>query len=247
MNPVTREQHKQYCLRKLGKPAIKINVTDEQLEDRIDESLQEFMDWHFQASEKTYLVHQMTASEIDTGEIILPNNILYVINMLPLTSSSQGNQLSYQWQFEASAYYTLQDAAGGLTDYVLTKQKLSQLRAMLNPEKIIEYNRHSNKLKIMSELSELSEGDYIALYVHAMIDPDTVGDLWDNQWLKRYTTQLFKEQWGSNLGKFVNVELLGGVTFNGEQIYSQAREEIEKLEEKLRTEYSLPVHPLYTA
>ena len=37
--PTSRSEFKEYCLRKLGKPVIEINVDDDQVEDRIDESL----------------------------------------------------------------------------------------------------------------------------------------------------------------------------------------------------------------
>ena len=45
-NPNTRETLKQYALRALGKPVIEINVDDDQLEDRLDESLQYFAQYH---------------------------------------------------------------------------------------------------------------------------------------------------------------------------------------------------------
>ena len=61
--PTTREQHKQYCLRSLGSPVIDINVDDEQLEDRIDESLQYFRDYHYDGTEHVYLKHQITSSD----------------------------------------------------------------------------------------------------------------------------------------------------------------------------------------
>ena len=45
-NPNTRESLKQYALRALGKPVIEINVDEDQLEDRLDESLQYFAQYH---------------------------------------------------------------------------------------------------------------------------------------------------------------------------------------------------------
>jgi len=53
--PNTRETFKQYCLRKLGKPVIEINVDDDQVEDRIDEGLQYFQEYHFDGVERTYM------------------------------------------------------------------------------------------------------------------------------------------------------------------------------------------------
>ena len=63
-NPTTRETLKQYCLRSLGKPVIEINVDDDQVEDRIDEGIQYFQDYHFDALEKTYIKHRITGSTL---------------------------------------------------------------------------------------------------------------------------------------------------------------------------------------
>ena len=55
----------------------------------------------------------------------------------------------------------------------------------------------------------------------------------------RYTTALFKKQWGANLSKFNGVAMVGGVSLNGQQIYSEALSDIEKLENEIRTTYEL--------
>jgi hypothetical protein len=59
--------------------------------------------------------------------------------------------------------------------------------------------------------------------------------------MKDYTTQLIKQQWGVNMSKFEGMQLPGGVTVSGRQLYEDATAEIEKLEEKLRLEQELPV------
>ena len=53
--PATRETLKQYALRALGKPVIEINVDDDQLEDRLDEALQYFAQYHYDGIRRTYL------------------------------------------------------------------------------------------------------------------------------------------------------------------------------------------------
>jgi hypothetical protein len=50
--------------------------------------------------------------------------------------------------------------------------------------------------------------------------------------LQNYAATLIKEQWGSNLTKFEGMQLVGGVTFNGVQILTDAREERLRLEEQ---------------
>jgi len=61
--PATRESLKQYALRALGKPVIEINADDDQLEDRIDEALQYFTQYHYDAIRRTYLKYQYTQED----------------------------------------------------------------------------------------------------------------------------------------------------------------------------------------
>lgn len=62
--PTTRTQLKTYIKRRLGEPVITVNVADDQLEERIDDALALFQDYHFAASEKIYLKHQLTWSNV---------------------------------------------------------------------------------------------------------------------------------------------------------------------------------------
>ena len=57
-SPNTRATFKDYCLRALGKPVVEINVDDDQVDDRIDEALEYWRDYHFDGSEYTLsLIH----------------------------------------------------------------------------------------------------------------------------------------------------------------------------------------------
>ena len=62
-NPNSRENLKQYCLRNLGKPVIEVNASDDQLEDRIDEALQYFAQFHYDSIRRTYLKYKLTSSK----------------------------------------------------------------------------------------------------------------------------------------------------------------------------------------
>ena len=66
-------------------------------------------------------------------------------------------------------------------------------------------------------------------------------DMYHDRWLLRYTTQLFKRQWGENLKKFEGMQLPGGVQFNGQTIWSESEEEIKRLEEEIISKFSMPV------
>ena len=78
--------------------------------------------------------------------------------------------------------------------------------------------------------------------VYRKLNPDDSTDMYDDLYLKRYTTALIKRQWGQNLSKFNGTAMLGGVTLNGPELFSTAIAEQQKLEEEIRLNYEEPAH-----
>tara|TARA_Y100000813_G_C23932708_1_gene244203 strand:- start:268 stop:564 length:297 start_codon:yes stop_codon:yes gene_type:complete len=93
----------------------------------------------------------------------------------------------------------------------------------------------------MDWTNDIAADEFLVIECYRKLDPDTFTDIYDDMYLKRYATALIKRQWGSNLSKFNGVAMLGGVTMNGENIYSQAIEEIQRLEEQIQLAYETPV------
>ena len=109
----------------------------------------------------------------------------------------------------------------------------------------IRYNQHENKLYVDMDWDLVNAGEYLVIEGYEKMDPDTYNDVWNDRWLKEYATNLVKRQWGEHLKKFEQVQLIGGVTFNGQQIWQEADEKIRDLEDSLLNDYSLPVHDMY--
>ena len=126
----------------------------------------------------------------------------------------------------------------------MAMQNLDFLQHILVGESPIRFNQHQNRLYIDADWKNDFVGgeDYIVIEAYRKLDPSTYTDIFDDFFLKRYATALIKRQWGTNLSKFEGVALLGGVTMNGGEIYSQAQEEIEKLEEQIQLHFELPVN-----
>ena len=120
-------------------------------------------------------------------------------------------------------------------------QNLDFLQHILIGETPIRFNQHQNRLYIDADWKEDFVGgeDYIVIHCWRKLDPTTYTDIYDDIFLKRYATALIKKQWGANLSKFEGVALLGGVTMNGATIYSQADEEIQRLEEEIKLAYDM--------
>ena len=65
-------------------------------------------------------------------------------------------------------------------------------------------------------------------------------EVFNDRFLKRYATALIKYQWGSNLSKFAGIQMPGGVTLDGVRIMTEAKEEMDKIEDEIYTFNSLP-------
>ena len=55
-NPTTKAELKEYCLRRLGKPVLEVNVSDDQVDDAIDYAIQKFQQYHYDGAELS-LIH----------------------------------------------------------------------------------------------------------------------------------------------------------------------------------------------
>mgnify|MGYP005698674887 FL=1 len=125
----------------------------------------------------------------------------------------------------------------------MTMQHLDFLDHILIGEKPMRFNQLSNKLFIdMDWTNDISVGEFLIFEVYRKVDPATYVDLFDDLYLKRYTTTLIKRQWGQNLSKFSGTAMLGGVTLNGPELFSTAIEEQSRLEEEIRLNYEEPPH-----
>jgi len=261
--PSTRETLKQYCLRNLGKPVIDINVDDDQVEDRIDEALQYFAQYHVDGVERMYLKYLVTADDItrmttDASEsatensitttykradnfLVVPSSVISVVNVFPLSDRANLNMFDVRYQLRLNDLYDFSSTS--IVHYEMTMRHLDFLDHILVGEKPMRFNQLSNRLYIdMDWGTDITAGEYLIFEVFRKVDPDTYTDLYDDLYLKRYVTALIKRQWGQNLSKFSGTAMLGGVTLNGPELFSSAIDEQQKLEEEIRLNYEEPPH-----
>lgn len=242
--PNSRSTLTDYCLRKLGAPVLEINVDADQLEDRLDEALQVYQEFHSDATIKTYLKHLVTSTDVTNRYIPISSNIIYVSRLLPFSdsTSSSSNMFGIKYQMMLNDISDLQNFSGDLAYYTQMQQYLSLLDSTLHGSPTVQFSRHQDRLNIFGDFEDgdIKAGDYVLAEVYQIIDPSTHTSVFNDMWLKDYTTQLIKQQWGANLIKFEGMQLPGGVTLNGRQIYDDAGAELEKLMEKIRLEHELP-------
>jgi hypothetical protein len=331
--PTTRTTFKDYCKRKLGWPVVELNIDDDQVEDCIDDSLQFYQEYHFDATENTFLKHQISGSTLklagaptgtfsngeiitggtsgvqatvhayhsanttlrykdpevksggdgntfyanttttfSTGETITGNTssatatthastataigdydnkyisiaeaIIGVRRIIPFSDNTRTNSMfSSKYQFALSEMHSL--GSGGLASFEIAQEYLQLINEMFTGQPSFRYNRHADKLYLdISWGSDVTIDDFIVVEVDKILDPATYADIWSDMFLKRYNTALMKKQWGQNLTKFEGMQLPGGVTMNGRQLYDDATTELETIQTEMSLRYELPIDHL---
>lgn len=239
--PTSRAEFKAYCLRKLGAPVIEINVDDDQVEDRIDEALRYYWDYHFDGSDKVYYKHQITSTDKTNKYITLPENIIGAVSVFsmgdPMVRSD--DLFNIRYQIALNDLYTLTSVS--MVPYYMVMEHLSLVTEMLVGKHPIRYTRHKDRLYIDMDWNSVQTGEYLLVEAYEVVDPDVYTDAWNDRWLQNYCTAKIKYQWGSNLTKFIGMNMPGGVQFNGERILTDAQQEIEKMEQEMISSYSMPV------
>lgn len=172
--PTTRTQFKDYCLRRLGHPVIEINVDDDQVEDRIDDALQFFYDYHFDGCEKIYMKHQFTQEDIDRRWIYCPDPIIFVHSVLPFDdSNSSVNMFDLRYQLRLHDLYDFTSVS--YVSYEITMQHIRTLNLLFSGTPQFRFNRHQNKLFLDIDWSRDAQlGKYVIIECYRKLDPATI-------------------------------------------------------------------------
>ena len=262
--PTSKSTFASYCKRALGFGVIDINVSDDQVDDRVDEALQYFAQYHYDGVEKMYLKHKITQDTIDRCRtnattsatdkvdssvsasfeegknfIPVPDSIVSITQIFPFSNAQTNSMFDIRYQLRLNDLYDFSSTS--IIHYQMTMQQLDLLEHVLVGEVPIRFNQHQNRLYLDMDWEQMEADEFIIIECYRKIDPATYTDIFDDIYLKRYATALIKKQWGANLSKFNGVATLGGVTMNGEQIYSQAIEEIQRLEEQIQLSFETPI------
>ncbi len=308
-NPNSRETLKQYCLRALGAPVLEINADDDQIEDRIDEALDYWRQYHYDGIESVYLKQKIRASEANlisnnaqtfpigdtitglssgakaivtkeegresagnlllvkdvkgtfqAGEVIagasvtgtlattnpvtlneydlrsiaVPDYVWGITEVCSISSaSSSKNIFDLQYQLRLHDLYDLTSTS--IIYYTTVMQHLDLLDWTLNAKTDYRFNRLQDRLYLdINWPQNVVLGNYILIKAYRAMDPNQWSKVWNETWLKEYTTALIKRQWAVNIKKFSGIQLPGGVTLDGDKLYAEAMEEIRVLRDELQ-------------
>jgi len=213
------------------------------MEDRVDEALQYYQEFHSDATLKTYMKHLVTAADVTNEYITLASDITYVSKLFPIRGGSITKDFfDIKYQLHLNDIANLQTYMGDLAYYEQMQQYLSLIDMKLNGTPQVQFSRRENRLYVFGDFADkdIEAGDYLVAEVYKILDPDVNTSIYNDRWMKEYTTAIFKRQWGQNLIKFEGMQLPGGVTLNGRQIYDDAQLDIDRLREAIRSEHEMP-------
>ena len=237
----TRQGLIDYCLRRLGSPVTEINVDDDQVSDRIDDALEYFAEYHFDGVEKVFLKHEIKQVDINNEYITLDDPVVSVLRVLPIPNFNafQTGFFNEEYQLRLNDLENFQSST--MINWAMSQTNFSLVEHLFSIQPTLLFNRKQNKVYLETDWSnKFDVGTILIIEAYRALDPVTYTEVYNDMFLKKYATALIKQQWGSNLKKFTGVTLPGGITLDGQTIFTEATEEIVKIEEEMNMKYELP-------
>jgi hypothetical protein len=230
-----------YIKRSLGEPIIKVNVTGEQIKDRIKDAFDLFREYHFNATEKVLLSHKLSQNDIKHREIKLPDAVSGVQEVYTGTRGQTAGWHGYNY---ISLFQEMRgqskSGGGGITSFISFERNIAELSSLLNEKIRWNFVKHKHVLKMDANWDSFLPGDFILIEGWMLLDPEEFTDLLNDPWIKEYSMWLTKYQWGVNLTKFQNVTLPGGISISGDQMLQDAKENIDRMRTEIVDKWQMP-------
>lgn len=258
-SPNSRAELITYCKRQLGEPVLQVNIDDEQVNNVIDDTIQFFQENCYNGMERAYLFHEISADDKTrfaasvttssgttdwketTNYIPVPDHVVGITRVFGLVSNSiRSNLFGVEYQLFLNDLYAF--GSLDILNYYMNKQYLETLDMVLNNGSFQQFRYTMRRDRLYMDLDKdfLKEGSNILIECHRLIDPTDATEMYNDMFVKKYATALMKKQWGQNLIKYNNVQLPGGITLNGRELYTDALAEIEKIESEVLSKYAIP-------
>ena len=230
----SRQDLADYCLRALGAPVINIEIADEQIADAMEEAINFWKEYHFDAIDRDYVKHQFATEDITNRWITVPEDIVAIRRVLPWTPGFGDGLFDITYQLRMNDLRNL--SSGTLNYFTSTMDYLELLDFQLRKEKQFRFNRRMNRLYLDINWSgDVQVGQYLIIECYRAIDPDRWGEVFNDIWLKKYALAITKRYWGSNLRKYQGIALPGGIVLDGERIHAEAIQEMKEVEQIIQS------------
>lgn len=282
---------KDFILRTLGAPIVNVEVTEEQIFDCIQRTLDLFADYHYDGTNKSYAVFKLTKEEAQSGVLDLRDKHVFAVSKIIRSGKDVYYTFGgtpYNWFSDmvlslsgsvggCNAFFSpYSPMAGGMSYFTQLSSYMGMMRDQFDPLPDYWFNETAELLHISG--TPLQEGDVVVCevytkafsdvertvsgrvgygtigtcdgpnsYVESYFNPDqslsnfNIGGgtneshqgVYNNRWVKEYSTALVKELNGYILSKHQGMQLPGGVTIDGTRMMDDARIDLQRLREEL--------------
>lgn len=227
---------KQYIKERLGEPVIRVEVTDLQIEHAINETVDKFIEFAEDGASLRFMTLPIIAG---TQSYKLDNNVHSIRNVFNYSSAQFNAVFPERVVPDTLGIQMSEMTKNGLFSLEVTRQHLAMIDHMTKVDSIYDFNTTTKTLYFIEE-PDVSE-TWGLLFYEKIDHSDGLSNIYDHPWVKKYATELVREQWGVSLTKYEGSQLPAGLTINAAAILQKAETSIEKLDEELETRWSLPV------
>lgn len=227
----SQESLKEYILRQLGAPLVQVEVSDEQIFDIIESTIQEYSNFALEGELTKYLKMNIAG----------PCTITMSPEVRSIQKISKGGGITfggYGGKGFVLDYYSLISGGINMNDAINSTILLSGQRSLIDKffGDDLTFTFNENKKKI--EVSEEFNGPVI-IEINTQYVPDAVDYIYDHNWIKKMCTARTKLLQSDITGKY-DANLIGGSRINSDRMQQRAEQEIEVLREELISKYGGP-------
>jgi len=230
----SKEDLKRDILVSLGHPQIRVDLTDDHLENAIDAAIQQNQKWNVEWSYETTYLYTLSKQDIRNGYIICPEWIETVTEVLPRGWGwSQLNFMNPSWQMAREVFMSYnQFVPLSLVDYTSVMQRLQNVSTILGTD-VMPFSWVKLQHRLFFYFP-VDENQVIAMKVNEVIDPRRedaaavdMSYAWDNDQLRTLAIGYAKQAWGRMLSKYKGIALPGGITIDGDALLKEGSQEID--------------------
>lgn len=235
------ESLKNYALRALGAPVINIEVDDEQCYDRISDVLQKFNDRHYAGAIEKWKMYTITQEDIDRGYINLGPEWTALMSISePQGTYSAEEFENFNFRLANSDFFNqyLRGNTFDILSYQMLHERIDMFNRWFSPSRRFRFNHLTHRLEAQGTWRA---GQMILVNGYHKAEAEDHVDIYNEDFVKKYTIAMIGRQWGANISKYDGVQLTGGLTMNGQAIYNRYDEMVHDIDESFSAKYELPV------
>jgi hypothetical protein len=215
---------------RLGSPVINVELADEQMDLYIDDAVDKFIEVHYDGLDLGYIFIETI---VDQPEYILDNRIHSVLEVTGTNNNLINDEPLLINPYTVGDVQTFSTSA---LDIVMFRQSMALYTDFMSDAQRFEFNSTTHLLTLLETPTSIQK---YGLKVHR--SPENIEDIYNNSWVRKFSSALCKIAWAGNLKKFEGSTLPGGVSLNWSAILEEGNQEKEVLEEELYNRYQEPI------